>query len=86
MNTNGQAKDMMQGLTMDFPLSLTHALERARKLFPGKEIITKTDSGTHRYTYAEFYERVCRLANALKDMGVKPTALTGIINIYKRNS
>ncbi len=62
----------MQGLMMDYPLTLTHILERARQLFPSKEIVTKTSSGLHRSTYADMYERVCRLANALDRLGIAP--------------
>ena len=48
----------MQGLMMDYPLTLTHILERSAKLFPRKEIASKTQAGMHRYSYAEFYRRV----------------------------
>jgi fatty-acyl-CoA synthase len=60
----------MQGLMMDYPLTLTHIFERARRLFPRKEIATKTPAGMHRYTYAEMCERVGRLANALDRLGI----------------
>jgi len=60
----------MQGLMMDYPLTLTHILDRARRLFPRKEIVTKTPSGLHRYTYADMYERAGRLANALDRLGI----------------
>ena len=61
----------MKGLMMDYPLTLTHFLERARRLYPHKEIVTKTPVGMHRYTYADFYARVMRLANALEQLGVR---------------
>jgi fatty-acyl-CoA synthase len=60
----------MQGLIMDYPLTLTHILERARRLFPRKEIITKTAGGLHRYTYADMIGRAGRLAHALDRLGV----------------
>jgi fatty-acyl-CoA synthase len=60
----------MQGLIMDYPLTLTHILERARRLFPRKQIATKTAAGMHRYTYAEMYERAGRLANALNRLDI----------------
>lgn len=62
----------MQGLMMNTPLTLTPLLERAARLFPSKEIASKTDSGMHRYTYRDFHARVHRLAWALKEMGVQP--------------
>ena len=61
----------MQGTMMDYPLTLRHFLERARTMFPKKEIATKTATGMHRYTYADFYARVHRLANALAELGVE---------------
>src|SRR5690242_1675011 len=60
----------MQGLMMDYPLTLTHILQRSWRLFPRKEIVTKTAAGYHRYTYADMYARVCRLANALAHLDV----------------
>src|SRR6266545_2983189 len=60
----------MQGLMMDYPLTLTHILERGRRLFPRKQIVTKTATGLHRYTYADMYERAGRLANALDRLGI----------------
>ncbi len=60
----------MQGLIMDYPLTLTHILERARRLFPRKEIVTKTAGGLHRYTYADMVGRAGRLAHALDRLGI----------------
>jgi fatty-acyl-CoA synthase len=62
----------MQGLMMSTPLTLAPYLERAARLFPKKEIVSRVESGTHRYTYADFHARVHRLAWALERMGVKP--------------
>jgi acyl-CoA synthetase (AMP-forming)/AMP-acid ligase II len=60
----------MHGLMMDYPLTLTHILERAQRLFPRNQIVTKTAAGMQRYTYADMYARVGRLANALQRLGV----------------
>jgi fatty-acyl-CoA synthase len=60
----------MKGLMMDFPLTLTHFFERSRRLFSKKEIVTRLPVGNHRYTYAEFAERVTRLAGALRALGI----------------
>src|SRR5207248_1675462 len=62
----------MRGTMMDFPLTLQLVFERGTRLFPEREIVTGGLGGGHRYTYAEFGERVHRLANALKAMGIKP--------------
>ncbi|WP_448592228.1 long-chain fatty acid--CoA ligase [Thermoflexus hugenholtzii] len=60
----------MEGLMMDWPLTLHHFLDRAARLFPRKEIATRTAAGMHRYTYADFYQRVHRLAHALNRLGI----------------
>jgi fatty-acyl-CoA synthase len=62
----------MKGLMMDFPLTMPHLFERSRRLFPKKEIVTRTQGGVHRYTYAEFAERTARLAGAFGALGIKP--------------
>lgn len=62
----------MQGLMMDYPLTLNSILERSHRLFSGQQIVTRGLTGTHRYTYGDFYQRVCRLANVLRNLGVKP--------------
>jgi hypothetical protein len=48
----------MQGLMMKTPLTLAPLLERAARLFPSKEIVSRTETGMHRYTYADFHARV----------------------------
>ncbi len=62
----------MQGLMMNYPLTLTSILKRAKDLFADGEIVTREPGGVHRYTYGEFYDRVLRLMGALKAAGVKP--------------
>lgn len=61
----------MQGQMMDYQLTLTPLLERARRLFPKKEVVTKAGPGLERFTYEQIVERVARLANALEKLGVK---------------
>jgi fatty-acyl-CoA synthase len=61
----------MQGLMMDYPLTLTHFFERARRLFPKKRLATRVPGAPlFEYTYAAFAERVERLAGGLKALGV----------------
>jgi len=62
----------MQGLMMDYPLTIQTILERVNQFYPRKEVISKLPTGVHRYTYGDFYRRVHRLANVLQDLGVKP--------------
>ena len=56
---------------MDTELVLTTFLERAAKLYPKREIVTRTPDGTHRYTYAEATVRTKKLATALQGLGVE---------------
>jgi fatty-acyl-CoA synthase len=62
----------MRGMMMDYPLTLQQFLERNRRLFGTKEVVSRTATGTHRYAYADYYERVCRLAGMLSALGVQP--------------
>jgi len=61
----------MHGQMMDYQLTLTPLLDRARRLFPKKEIVTKAGPGLERFTYEQMTERVGRLANALSKLGIK---------------
>jgi fatty-acyl-CoA synthase len=56
---------------VNYQLTLTHLLERAEKLFPNKEIVSRTSTGIFRYTYAEYGRRTRALASALQALGVQ---------------
>jgi len=62
----------MRGLMQDDQLILTRFLERATTFYPRQQIVTRTPAGDYRETYEELGERVARLANALKELGVGP--------------
>ncbi len=63
---------MLDGLMMNYPLTLTHFLQRAPKYFPKSQVVwRKADKSVQRHSYLEFYERSCRLANALTRLGVR---------------
>ncbi len=63
----------MDGLMMDFPLTLVHLFERVGAYFPGTELVTRRpDRSIHRTTYGAWHARVQQLANALVKLGVKP--------------
>jgi fatty-acyl-CoA synthase len=63
----------MQGLMMDYPLTVDRILEHANRIYPLKQVTTKLPDGSlHRYTYADLYVRVKRLANVLGRLGVGP--------------
>ncbi|PYM38137.1 MAG: long-chain fatty acid--CoA ligase [Candidatus Rokuibacteriota bacterium] len=63
----------MKGLMMDYPLTLTQFFERSRRLFAKKTLATRIPSQPlFRYTYAEFAERVRRLAGGLRALDIRP--------------
>jgi len=62
----------MEGLMMEFPLTLAPILRRAEALFAHKQIVTRLpDRSFHRYTYADFARRVKQLSVALRGLGVR---------------
>lgn len=67
---------MLPGRMMDdFPLTLPHILDRAGRLFPSTEVVSRGPEGEiARYTYGDFYKRTHQLANALSSMGLEPGA------------
>ncbi len=75
----------MQGLMMDYQLTLRPILERAYKLFPKREIVTKVGPTMHRYTYANLYHRTAQLAHALDKLGIKSGDRVGTLawNTYR---
>ena len=62
----------MLGLMMEYPLTLTHILERSAKLYKQQEIASRMPDGMHRYTYSDFCRRVHRVARVLERLGVQP--------------
>src|SRR3954465_4762209 len=57
---------MLEGLVQhDHPLTLQHVLGRMRNVYGSSEVVTLTENGTERATYAEVTKRVDKLANAL---------------------
>ena len=68
----------MNGLMMDYALTLPAILRRTETLYGWKEISTRTSGPDapraeyHRYTYADFIERAKKLAVALRSLGVEP--------------
>jgi len=62
----------MNGLMMDYPLTLAHLFERAGQYFPATEIVSRwPDKSIHRSSYGDFHRRVQKLANALKRLGLE---------------
>jgi fatty-acyl-CoA synthase len=63
----------MDGLIMDYPLTLSTILRRAETLFGTREIVSQLpDKSLHRYTYADMAQRARQLGVALSTLGVEP--------------
>ena len=63
---------MLDGLMMDFPLTLTHFLDRAARLFPRTQVVSRLpDKSLHRCTWADITQRSAQLADALTRLGVQ---------------
>jgi fatty-acyl-CoA synthase len=64
----------MNGLMMDYPLTLSTIFRRAEAVYPRNQVVWRNaDKSIQRYTYGEFASRARRLARALRDLGVKPS-------------
>ena len=62
----------MQGLMMDQPLLISGLIRHADRHHAQTEIVSKTIEGAvHRYTYRQAHQRIRKLANALKKLGVQ---------------
>src|SRR5579859_7380869 len=68
-----QGRTLMNGLMMDFPLTLPVILRRAETLFSTRQVVSRLPDRTiHRYTYADLGRRARGLAVALAGLGVEP--------------
>ncbi len=64
---------MLRGLMMDRPLLVSSVIDYAAEIYPDVEIVSQTiEGGLHRYGYRASRERIGRLANALRGLGIKP--------------
>lgn len=62
----------MDGLMMDYQLTLPAILRRAERYFPAQEIVSRLpDKSFHRYTFADFGRRARALAVALQELGLE---------------
>ncbi|MEM7131319.1 MAG: long-chain fatty acid--CoA ligase [Chloroflexota bacterium] len=62
----------MQGLMMDYPLTLDSIIEHANKIYGHKKIHTKLSDGSiHTYSYSEAYKRIKKLSSALAKRGIQ---------------
>jgi 3-(methylthio)propionyl---CoA ligase len=64
---------MLRGMMMDRPLLVSSVIDFAADVYPDVEVVSETvEGGRHRYGYGEARERIGRLANALRTLGIKP--------------
>jgi fatty-acyl-CoA synthase len=68
---------MMHGLMQDRPLALPHVFHRAERLFGHKNIVTATATGEDTMSYAEWAQRVRRLATVLDQLDLGSQARVG---------
>ena len=62
----------MQSTMMKFPLTLTHILGRAGKLFSASEVVSRLpDKSLHRHYYRDFHRRATALGGALQAAGMQ---------------
>lgn len=63
----------MKGLMMPFPLTLSHLVDRAERLFPSVEVVSRLeDHSLTRSTYGTVFQRARRLCAALLAEGIQP--------------
>ena len=67
----------MQGLMMDFQLTLAHIFGRAEKYHRAKTILTVTKSGQERLTYGDWADRTRRLGGVLDSLRLSADARVG---------
>src|SRR5512145_966539 len=64
---------MLRGLMMDRPLLVSSVIDYGAEVYPDVEIVSQTvEGGLHRYGHRASRERIGRLANALKGLGIEP--------------
>src|SRR5215212_4949648 len=72
MRGGDRGGNAMNGLMMDFQLTLPPLLRRAETFFGDKEIVTRLpDRSFHRYTYRDMAARAKQLAVALRGLGLE---------------
>ena len=70
----------------DYQLNTISVLQHAFSVYPEVEIASRReDDSVFRYSYRDAYARVCKLANALERLGVKPGDRVGVMdwNTYR---
>jgi fatty-acyl-CoA synthase len=63
---------LMDGLMMDRPLLIRDIAERVERIFPDREVVSRTHDGIERSSYGEVVNRARRIASSLRKLGVEP--------------
>jgi acyl-CoA synthetase (AMP-forming)/AMP-acid ligase II len=72
LRTTSRRQSAMNGLMMDYQLSLPTLLRRAETFFGDQEVVTRLpDKSFHRYTYRDMAGRAKQLAVALQKLGLE---------------
>jgi fatty-acyl-CoA synthase len=61
---------LVRSTMMEFPLTVTSILRAGTSGYGDKQVVTATADGTRSRSYAQVGERVARLANALRSLGI----------------
>ncbi|MFD0048754.1 long-chain fatty acid--CoA ligase [Actinomycetes bacterium NPDC127524] len=64
---------------MNTPLTMPQMMERAERYFPSKEVVSRTESGTQTFTYAQIAQRTRRLSSVLERLGLKQGERVGTL-------
>jgi fatty-acyl-CoA synthase len=67
----------MRSTMMDVPLTITSIMRYGTSVFGDREVVTCTEEGSRRRTYAEAGRRSAQLAHALRRLGVGPGQRVG---------
>ncbi|HYB47116.1 MAG TPA: AMP-binding protein, partial [Streptosporangiaceae bacterium] len=69
----------MRSTMMEIPLTITSIMRYGTSIFGDREVVTCTEDGTRRRTYAEAGLRAAQLANALRHLGVDADQRVGTL-------
>lgn len=68
-----------------YQLNTTTLIRQSARTYPEQEIVYRTaDGGWDRYTYADSYSRMQRIANVLTELGVTPGDVVGVLDWNSR--
>lgn len=66
----------------NYQLNVIEIIKYAAKTFPKREVASRNlDGSMFRYNYEAAYKRICKLANALKKIGVNPGDRVGVMEL-----